>query len=243
MFDYSNSPIFKQYSSSSNEITLYYQLMNYFPQFKNGGLHAYKNEFGSNVNKENFRGLITISKWSTLRNLKIEISKKTGFPLNTMVSFGYWGGEYYDESGVKWEKVIYYIINENIFISNNYYNNSIITNRYIYIFIDIGRDEIFSGINKNQIINDKKIEELEKNEKESKVKITNLELMMNNLNFENNQNRKKISNITNENIRLTENINKVQEERRKHEKDSKNCCDKFKIEKNKIKYKISQFCL
>ena len=62
MFDYSNSPIFKQYSSSSNEITLYYQLMKYFPQFKDGGLYTYKNEFGSNVNKENFRGLITISK-------------------------------------------------------------------------------------------------------------------------------------------------------------------------------------
>ena len=238
MFDYSNSPIFKQYSSSSNEITLYYQLMKYFPQFKDGGLYTYKNEFGSNVNKENFRGLITISKWSTLRNLKIEISKKTGFPLNTMVSFGYWEGEYYDESGVKWANVIDYNINENIAIFYSNYNSSIITNRYIYIFIDIDRDEIFSGINKNQIINDKKIGELEKNEKESKVKIINLELMMNNLTFENNQNRKKISNITNENIRLTENINKAQEERRKHEKDSKNCCDKFKTEKDKIKYKM-----
>ena len=165
MYDYRDSPLFTKYSPTSNEITLYYQLLKFNPQFKNAGLHAYKNEFGSNVNKKNFQGLITISKQSTFQNLKIEISKKTRLPLNTMVLFGYWGGDYYDESRTKWENIIYYYINENELILNSHYNNEIVTNRYIYIYIDIRKDEIFSEINKNQIINDKKLEKMEEMKK------------------------------------------------------------------------------
>ena len=238
MYDYRDSPLFTQYSPTSNEITLYYQLLKFNPQFEDAGLYVYKDEFGSNVNKKNFQGLITISKQSTFQNLKIEISKKTRLPLNTMVLFGYWGGDYYDEYRRKWEKIIYYYINENELILNSHYNNEIVTNRYIYIIIDIEKDVIFSEINKNQMINDKKLEKMEENEKESKEKISNLEFMMKKLTSENNQNKRKISSITNENKRLTENINKAQEERIKHEKDSKDCFDKFKIEKNNIKDKM-----
>ena len=235
MCDYLNSPLFKKYSSSSEEITLYYALVKYGYQLKNVDLYEYKNEFGSNVNKKEFQGLITISKYSTLQNLKIEISKKTRFPINTMVLFGYWAGEYYDEDGLNWERINDYYIDENTLILNSHYNSPILTNRYIYIYIDISRNEIFSGINENQINSDKTIEKLKENEKEHKEKIANLELMMNNLNSENIQNKKTILNITNKNKILTEMSNKVQEEKKKQEKDRKECNDKFKKEKNSIK--------
>ena len=246
MCDYLNSPLFKKYSSSSNEITLYYQLLKLNNQFKNSGLAAYKNEFSSNVNKNEFSGLITISKNSTLYNLKIEISKITGFPIKTMVGFGCLEGEYYDEFGDKWERINPYYINENILILNSHYNNSMVAYRYIYIYIDITRDEIFSSINENQINNDKTIKKLEEKEKENKNKISKLELIIENLTSENNQNKKKISIITNENKRLTELNDKRQEEKKKHEKNSKDCNDKFKIEKNNIKniiFKVYFFIL
>ena len=235
MCDYLNSPLFKQYSSSSDEITLYYQLLKHSNQIlKNCNLFSHEKEFGSNVNKQKFKGLITISKHSTLHDLKIEIGKKTGFPINTMVMFGCWIGEYY-ENGKKWERINNYFVDENTLILDSHYNNSIITNRYLYIFIDISINEIFSGINENQKINDKKLEKLEENEKESKKKISNLEFMMGNLTSENIRNKNIISNMTNKNKRLTEDLNKMKEDKEKEKKDSKDCDDKFKIEKNKIK--------
>ena len=170
MCDYLNSPLFKQYSFFSDEITLYYQLLKHSNQIlKNCNLFSHEKEFGSNVNKQEFNGLITISKYSTLHNLKIEIGKKSGFPINTMVMFGCWDGEYY-KNGEIWERIKRYFVDENTLILDSHYNNSIITNRYLYIFIDISINEIFSGINENQKINDKKLEKLEENEKESKEK-------------------------------------------------------------------------
>ena len=235
---YLNSPLFKQYSSSSNEITLYYKLLKHSKQIlKNCNLFSHEKEFGSNVNKRKFKGLITISKYSTLHNLKIEIGKKTGFPINTMVMFGCWIGEFY-ENGEKWERIKRYFVDENTLILFSHYNNSIITNRYLYIYIDISINEIFSGINENQKINDKKLEKLEENEKESKKKISNLELMMGNLTSENIRNKNIISNMTNKNKRLTEDLNKMKEDKEKEKKDSKDCDDKFKIEKNNIKGKM-----
>jgi len=80
MCDYLNSPLFKQYSSSSNEITLYYKLLKHSNQIlENCNLFLYEKEFGSNVNKQKFTGLITIWKYSTLHNLKIEIGKNLDF--------------------------------------------------------------------------------------------------------------------------------------------------------------------
>ena len=114
MCDYLNSPLFKQYSFFSDEITLYYQLLKHSNQIlENCNLFSHEKEFGSNVNKQEFTGLITISKYSTFHNLKIEIGKKSGFPINTMVMFGCWNGEYY-KNGEKWEKINNYFVDENI---------------------------------------------------------------------------------------------------------------------------------
>ena len=68
-------------------------------------MDRYEKEFGSNVKKENFSGYITITKSSTLRQFKLKVNKITGFPLDTMVGFGYKDGEEYDENGKKWEKM------------------------------------------------------------------------------------------------------------------------------------------
>ena len=100
---------FKNYSSSSNEITLFYQLEKYIPdnnnRFTKINLDAYQEEFSSNVNKDKFEGYITISKYSYLFEIKTKVSEKTGFPINTMIKFGIWGGEEYDRNGEKWTMV------------------------------------------------------------------------------------------------------------------------------------------
>lgn len=144
---------FKKYSPSSNEITLKYSLDKYIPNAKNFekiNLDAYEHEFGSNVNKDNFAGYITILKNSTFRKLKKLIRKKTGFPLETMIGFGKWGGEECDENGKVWTMVDRINIDENSLISNSIYNSSIMTNRYIYIYIDMNRDKMFSKINEDK---------------------------------------------------------------------------------------------
>ena len=82
---------FKNYSYSSNQITLYYKLEKYIPnvgQFQKINLDAYKNEFSSHIHKKNFDGYITISKFSTLHDFKNLVSERTGFPIDTMVGFG-----------------------------------------------------------------------------------------------------------------------------------------------------------
>ena len=120
MCDYLNSPLFKQYSSSSKEITLYYQLLKHSNQIlENCSLFSHEKEFGSNVNKQEFTGLITISKYSTLHDLKIEIGKKTGFPINTMVMFGCWNGEFYEKGEIR-ERIKYYFVDENTLILHSH---------------------------------------------------------------------------------------------------------------------------
>ena len=229
------------YSSSSIDIILFYKLDKYIEnvrRFQPINLDRYENEFGSNVKKDKFSGYISISKSSKLKDIKSEVSKQTGFPTNTMVGFGYWGGQECDENGKKWTNVNHYVVDENMLILDSHYNSSIITDRYVYIYIDINKNQIFSSINDNQIINDKKLGELKEKEKENKEKITKLEIKINELCSENHQNKVKISNITNENKKLTELNKKVQEEKRKQEQDRKDCNDKFKIEKNNIKDKM-----
>ena len=231
---------FKKYSPSSDEITLKYRLEKHIPNvehFQKINLDAYENEFSSHIHKDKFDGFITISKKSTLREFKRIVSERTGFPINIMVGFGKWGGEEYDENGELWTIVAKYYIDENTPISQTHYNNAKITNRYIYIYIDITRDEIFSSINDNQIVNDKKFEKYEEEKKEDKEKINKLELKMDKLSFENSQNKIKISTIIKENRLLTERNKKEQERKQKHEKDKQDCNNEFKKEKNTIKDK------
>ena len=126
---------FKQYSPSSNEITLYYKLEKYLPladQFTKINLDAYEKEFSSNVQKKNFNGYITVSKYSNLKTIKSKVSEKTGFPLDTMIKFGIWGGEEYDQKMKKWTNVQDYYVDENSLIANSHYNSSTVTDRYIY---------------------------------------------------------------------------------------------------------------
>ena len=160
----------------------------------------------------------------------------TGFPINTMVGFGCYVGEKCDENGEKkWTIVEKININDNTLISQSRYNDSIIEKRYIYIYIDIKRNKIFSSINNNQIINDKKYEELEEKEREGKKTISNLQIKVDELSLENSQNKKKISKIMNENRILTERNQKEEDRRKKHEKDKKDCENDFEKIKKKIK--------
>ena len=160
----------------------------------------------------------------------------TGFPINTMVGFGCYVGEKCDENGEKkWTIVEKININDNTLISQSRYNDSIIEKRYIYIYIDIKRNKIFSSINNNQIINDKKYEELEEKEREGKKTISNLQIKVDELSLENSQNKKKISKIMNENRILTERNQKEEDRRKKHEKDKKDFENDFEKIKKKIK--------
>ena len=155
--DYS---VFQKYSPSSNELTLHYKLDKYIPNSKHFepiNLDAYGDELSSIVNKDKFSGYITVSKNISLKQFKKNISEITGFPIDTMVGFGIWGGNECDENGEEWTIVNPINIDENTLISNTCYNDKTIQKRYIYIFIDINKNQIFSSVNDNQIKNEKNL--------------------------------------------------------------------------------------
>ena len=160
----------------------------------------------------------------------------TGFPLDTMVGFGYKDGEEYDENGKKWTIVGDANYNDdNTIISQTRYDSSYIDRRYVYIYIDIKRDKIFSSINDNQIRNDKIIDEIKEERKEDKKKMSELEIKVDELNSENEKNKRIISKISKDNRILIEKNKEEEDRKRKHEKDEKNCKDDFEKEKHKIK--------
>ena len=120
---------FLKYSSSSNEITLHYELNKDIPdawRFIPINLEKYESEFSSNVNKNKFFGYITINKNATFGYFKNILNKITGFPVNVMTKFGYWGGTEADENGKIWTIVSNnYNINDNTLIRNSSYNDQI----------------------------------------------------------------------------------------------------------------------
>ena len=120
-------------------------------------------------------------------------------------------------------------------ISQTRYDNSLIDNRDVYIYIDIKRNQTFSYINDNQILNDKVIDEIKEESKEDKKKMSELEIKVDELNSENEKNKRIISKISKDNRILTEKNKEEEDRKRKHEKDKKNCKDDFEKEKHKIK--------
>ena len=83
---------FKNYSEDSNEITLYYSLVKHNSEnykWTNINLYAYKQQFGSQI-KKNFDGYETFNKSDTLYEIKKKVSEKTGFPIETIIKFGWW---------------------------------------------------------------------------------------------------------------------------------------------------------
>ena len=236
---------FKNYSIFSNEITLRYELNKYSPLpcfSKKIYLDAYKNEFSSNVNKDQFVGYITISKNSNLYNLKSKISEKTRFPVDTMIKFGIWGGEEYDFFMKKKTIVQDYYVNEYLLIANSHYNSPTITNRYVYIFIDISRNQIFSSIYNNQLKNEKKINELKEESQKSQNEIYDLKRKMDELNSENFRNKQNIINLTEENKTYRKRQEEEEKSKREQEMKRKNCNDEFIKDKNSIKNKKFEEC-
>ena len=236
---------FKKYSSSSNKITLRYQLLKYFPksdEFTNIGLDAYEEEFCSNINKDNFEGYITISKDSYLYDIKSKVSKKTGFPIDTMTCFGIWGGEKYDKFGKRWTTINEYNVDDETTIYDSHYDSSIITNRYVYIFIDISNNEIFSSINDNQIRNDRKINQLKEDSQRSKNEISDLRSKINKLYSENSRNKQDINDLTEENENYRKKQEEEEERRRQEIINIKNFNDEFIKDKNDIKNKKYEEC-
>ena len=236
---------FKNYSASSDEITLRYELAKYIlttEHFTKMNLDAYEKEFSSNVNKDKFEGYVTINKNSTLLNLKSKISEKTGFPVDTMIKFGIWGGEEYDNEMTKWTMVQDYWENEYLPIANSRYNSPTITNRYVYIFIDISRNQIFSSINNNQLKNDQKINELKEEGKKSQNEISDLKRKMDELTSENFRNKQNITNLTEENETYKKRQEEEEKSKQEQEMKKKNCNDEFIKDKNSIKSKKFEEC-
>ena len=134
--DYEN---FLKYSSSSNEITTYYELTNNIPDekdFTKINSDIYEHVFSSDTNKYKFFGYITISKNATLWGLKNIIIELIGFPFN-IIRKGSWGGKESDENGkIRTIFEDYNDINDDTLIMNSWYNNKTLKNRYIYINLD-----------------------------------------------------------------------------------------------------------
>ena len=236
---------FKKYSSSSNKITLRYKLSKYIPKserFTKINLDAYEKEFSSNINKDNFKGYITISKNSCLHDIKTKVSKKTGFPIDTMKYFGIWGGVEYDEFGEEWTIIKEYNVKGYTRMYDGRYNSPIVTNRYVYIFIDISNNEIFSSINDNQIKNDRKINQLKEDSQRSKNESSDLRSKINKLYSENSRNKQDINDLTEENENYRKKQEEEEERRRQEIINIKNFNDEFIKDKNDIKNKKYEEC-
>ena len=236
---------FKKYLSSIDKITLHYELIKYFPKserFTEISLDAYEKEFSSNINKDNFKGYITISKNSCLHDIKSKVSQKTGFPIDTMKYFGIWGGVEYDEFGEEWTIIKEYNVKGYTRIYDSHYNSPIVTNRYVYIFIDISNNEIFSSINDNQIKNDRKINQLKEESQRSKNEISNLRRKIDKLYFENSCDKQNIDDLTEENENYRKKQKEEEKRRRQEEKNIKNFNEEFIKDKNDIKNKKYEEC-
>ena len=141
---------FQKYDSNSNEITLYYNLAHYFPEYqkwRNLNLSYYGHNFSSIVKKNYFSGYETFKKSDTLIEMKKRISKLSGFPIETFVKFGTKGGtEYNPNDGTVWNNINDYNVDESISISNSNYNSPIVENRYVYLYVDSSKSKIFESL-------------------------------------------------------------------------------------------------
>ena len=154
---------FQKFTPSSVTITIYYQLQKHFNDYqeeRETTLEEYAEEFSTMIHKEYFSGYETFDKSNQLYEIKKRISQKTGFPIETMTKFGIYGGQFYGKDGRLRTIVNNYNCSQYITIGNSLYNSQKITDRYVYIFIDVNQKEFFVKLNENQKINDKKLENL-----------------------------------------------------------------------------------
>ncbi len=125
---------FKNYSNNSNEITLYYQLEEYFyehKEWRDVSLNAYAEQFSSMI-KKNFSGYETFNKSDTLYQIKKKVSEKTGFPIETIIKFGIYNGTMYNPNGTLWINILDYNVDVNTTIMNSHYNSSKVEDLSLY---------------------------------------------------------------------------------------------------------------
>ena len=231
---------FKNYSKDSNEITLYYELEKYFSEYKqwrDARLYTYAEQFSSII-KKNFCGYETFNKSDTLYQIKKKVSEKTGFPIETIIRFGFYDGDEYDPNGKLWNIISDYNVDDNTTIMNSRYNSSKVDDRKVYLYIDPSRSKIFESINENQVINDKKQKIMEndilnlKNDNKEKNKI------IIDLKKENEIHKHQISDLNKKN----ETLRKKQEEQEKNKKQQErniiDCENKFN--ENTVKFRINK---
>lgn len=228
---------FKQYSEESNEITLYYQLAKdniKKEKHLNLNLYAYEENFGSNINKI-FDGYETFNKSDTLYEIKKKISEKTGFPTETITRFATYCGKKYDNDNKLINIISPYEVEDSTIISNSKYNNSLVEKRYVYVFIDPSKNEIFERINENQILNDKKQKIMEddilnlKQNNEEKNKI------ISDLTKKNEIHTQEINQLNKENKNLKKKQEEEEEIKRQQMKNIINCEKKFNKDKENIR--------
>ena len=228
---------FKQYDKNSSKIVLYFKLERYFSDYhewRNISLDAYSELFSSIINKEYFCGYEIFNKSDSLYEIKKKISKKSGFPIETFVGFGYYSGEKYDPNKKLWTIIENYDVNDGTEIFNSHYNSIKVTDRYVYLYIDPSKSKIFESINENQIKNDKKQDDLERNIRDLQKNESELNISIKNLKSENEKNRNKINDLTKEN-KVLKDRQENEEKIKKVKEENKN---KFKTEFEKDKQNI-----
>ena len=228
---------FKQYDKNSSKIVLYFKLERYFSDYhewRNISLDAYSELFSSIINKEYFCGYEIFNKSDSLYEIKKKISKKSGFPIETFVGFGYFFGEKYDPNKKLWTIIENYDVNDGTEIFNSHYNSIKVTDRYVYLYIDPSKSKIFESINENQIKNDKKQDDLERNIRDLQKNESELNISIKNLKSENEKNRNKINDLTKEN-KVLKDRQENEEKIKKVKEENKN---KFKTEFEKDKQNI-----
>ena len=144
------------YDENSDDITLWYELVNvHYRKGEGMQLSYYEEEFSSIVKKDEFSGEVTFKKTDSFLTVKEKINEITGFPKEVMVNFGTKGKENIDENGKSWQYIEYYTVNDSDQIKNSKYNQESTDDRSIYIYIDIDKSPNFKLANKIQLENDK----------------------------------------------------------------------------------------
>ena len=180
------------------------------------------------------------NKSDTLNEVKKRISERTGFPIETMIGFGTYGGQHYGKDGRLWTTVKTYNCDDNLTIKQTVYDSSTITKRYVYIYIDISKKEIFVKMNENQKTNDKIVNSLSKKINSLEINNENIQNKYYQLNNDFNNNKRQFEILKTENNELKK---KQEENEKKYVElnndfnNNKREFEVLKTENNKLKKK------
>ena len=185
--------LFYNYTPDKENITLYIQLVQYFPDFKEGrslNLSEYSDKYCSMFDKNKFNSYHSFKKKESFSDIRNRIKDYVGFPIEVMGNFGYYGGKKFDKESNKFYNIILtyerprkpikegirrrYEYSE-IKIKGSKYDSDIIEKRWVYIYINIDQCKNIKLMNNGFLLKDKEVKETKNELKRLNYKSNQLE--------------------------------------------------------------------